>query len=413
MRESLLERLTTPEANPAHAAPLSLAVFEHSGDQILEGVLHDASGRWWWIAKGVPRLLPSTLYASAERERRFARELRRLDLQPTRTHQRPRSVERDTRDRFGREWRLFRDWGFHRAAEAASPELRGGLWPHTLDAFRSKTFLADRVGGALVLDAGADNGRFTAAALHEGAREVIAVDLGWGVEVCQERFASDRRVHVVQANLLELPIRCVDVAFSIGVLMHTRDPRAAFVRIAQAVAPQGLLAVRLYHRGNWAYEAIDHLMRCWTTKLSPPAQLRLARRLAEVGKAVERVSARRPSRGGLTLQQRLYRVFRHWPTVHHNLDWWSAPRASHHTLAQTLAWAAAAQLRPLRTNPPLETVDRRWGFFEWPESLTALFQKAPAAAERRSDATVLEPKTRRASETLTPSAAGPAACTPS
>jgi|GEM_PF-2534031 len=379
MRESLLEWLRSPSEAPEASAPLRLAVFEHAAGDIREGALYTDTGKWWWIAAGVPRLTSTDLYRSIERETCFAANLKRLDLAPMdagSTKAGAPSIEIATRDRFGAEWRMFREWGFLDCVPAGEEaEHRGGLWTDTLRAFRLKTFLANQLQGAVVLDAGCGNGRFTKAALSEGAHQVIAVDLGWGVDVAAERFRDDPRVNVVQASLLELPVAQVDAAFSIGVLMHTRDPRAALARIARAVKPDGLFAVRMYHKGNWAYEALDARIRSLTTRLSPQAQLRFARAMAGLGRIVESAEHRLGPRG---LRMKVYQVVHNWPTVHHNLDWWSAPRASHHTVNEICRWGFAAQLEPVKTDPPFPGPEK-WRFFEHPESLTALFRKQPAA----------------------------------
>jgi SAM-dependent methyltransferase len=269
---------------------------------------------------------------------------------------------------------MFRDWGHllepPRGLEA---EHQGGLWQNTLSAFESKTFLPGRLEGKLVLDAGCGNGRFTRAALENGAREVLSVDIGWGVDAAWEHLSKDPRVHIVQASLFDLPIRQVDVAFSLGVLMHTGDAARAFREVARCVGPEGLLAVRMYHRGNWAYETVDRALRMVTTRLEPSAQLSLSQRLALLGQWLQRRDAVRPG-----TRARWYRILRNWPTVHHNLDWWSAPVATHHTVDEVSRWAESAGFSTVSTDPPREP--NRYGFWSWPEALTALFVRRGESA---------------------------------
>ncbi|MCH9057742.1 MAG: class I SAM-dependent methyltransferase [Planctomycetes bacterium] len=378
MRESLVRHLAPPtgEADP-HAPALKLAVFSREGEHVVEGVLYDRSGRWWWIAGGIPRLLPAGLYRNRTMEQQHHGALERLGLDPAGAGARagPGSrLDHQTMDRFGDEWRVFRDWGYHdQAPEGREAEFQGGLWANTLSAFASKTFLCGRVGGKLCLDAGCGNGRFTAAALAGGAGEVIAMDIGWGVEAAFEHHRDDPRVHVVQASLFDLPIRRVDVAFSIGVLMHTGDAQRAFMRVASVVGPGGLLAVRMYHRGNIAYELTDRALRMATTRLSRRRQMRLAERMAGFGRWLCERDAAAPG-----TRVRWYSVVRNWPTVHHNLDWWGAPVATHHTVPEVLRWAHAAGLGVVKTDPAHGR--ERYGFWEWPEALTALFERAPVWA---------------------------------
>lgn len=384
MRESTLEHLTVPGTPPGAPAPqLSLHALAHAGDQVEEGLLVAPNGAWWWIAGGVPRMLPDSLYRSPELEEKYAEILKKLGLEAPRAVSTTTTLEHRTIDRFGSEWLMFRDWGWHESPPAgANPdEYHGGLVANTRAAFRNKTFLEGRLDGTLALDAGCGNGRFTRAALECGCREVIAVDLGWGVDACYEHHRHDARVHVVQASLFDLPVRRVQVAFSIGVLMHTGDARRAMESVAAIVDPGGLIAVRLYHRGNWAYELTDRAVRGVSTRLSKPAQVALARRMSGLGRWLIR-----RDRGQLFGPRRMrwYQVLRNWPTIHHNLDWWSAPVASHHTAPEVCQWGRASGLQVLQSDPP-ESLPAP-GFWTYPEALTVLFERprnavAPAVSK--------------------------------
>lgn len=311
------------------------------------------------------------MYRNAELEARHRARLYGLGLSlPAESAGRGRlhRVQTETIDRFGHEWQVFREWGYHDAAVVGDdPAFRGGRWVDTLSAFRSKTFLEGLIDGALCLDAGCGNGRFSAAAAASGAAEVLGVDIGWGVDAAFERHRDNPKINIVQGSLFELPVRGVDAAFSIGVLMHTGDAARAFRSVAGAVVPGGLMAVRMYHRGNWAYEMVDGGIRRVTTRLGKGAQMRFARAMAGLGQRLDG-SAR----------MKWYRVLRNWPTVHHNLDWWSAPVASHHTSGEVVRWGRRAGLHAIRVDPPAE--QERYGFWEWPEALTVLFER-PAEAE--------------------------------
>jgi len=220
-------------------------------------------------------------------------------------------------DCFGTEWLMFRDWGYLDAPPPGKElEYKGALWHETQRAFRLKTFLDGRLDNQLVLDAGCGNGRFTRAALDQGAKTVLAVDLGWGVDAAHHHHRSDRRVHTIQASLFDLPIAPVDAAFSLGVLMHTGDAPRAFASVARVVRPDGLLGVRLYHKGNRAYETLDRSIRAVTTRLPKWGQLATAHALAHSGRALLWVDRAIPG-----LRSRSYSIIHNWPTVHHNLDW--------------------------------------------------------------------------------------------
>jgi SAM-dependent methyltransferase len=75
----------------------------------------------------------------------------------------------------------------------------------------------------------------------------------------------------VQADIFAMPFRdeTFDLAYSIGVLHHTPDTRAAFDRVASTVKPGGSLAVYLYDR----YAVNHHFSDLWrriTTRIPLP-----------------------------------------------------------------------------------------------------------------------------------------------
>ena len=130
--------------------------------------------------------------------------------------------------------------------------------------------------GRLVLDAGVGSGRFAEVAAHKGA-EVIGVDLSDAVDAARTNLRGVDHTHVVQADIFSLPFLpgTFDLAYSIGVLHHTPDPRAAFRHVADVVKPGGKLAVYLYYRSALAHLGSD-LLRHVTTRLPTPIMLGLS-----------------------------------------------------------------------------------------------------------------------------------------
>ena len=121
--------------------------------------------------------------------------------------------------------------------------------------------------GRLVLDLGVGAGRFAEVAAANGA-EVVAVDLSTAVDVARDALDPAAAVHFVQADVFALPFRpgSFDIAYAIGVLHHTPDPRAAFRCLAEMARPDGDVAVYVYDRYGWTYRAAD-LWRRLTTRL--------------------------------------------------------------------------------------------------------------------------------------------------
>ncbi len=159
---------------------------------------------------------------------------------------------------FGRQWNRY---------DVARPDEDDAV-------FRVKTGLnPDDLRGKLVLDAGCGGGRY-ARLLGERGANVVGVDLSDAVEKAASLCAEFRNVAIVRADLLDLPLadEAFDVAFSIGVMHHSPDPRGAFAQVASKVRPGGRLVVWLYRKNVMAQEWINSGLRAMTTRM-PPALL--------------------------------------------------------------------------------------------------------------------------------------------
>jgi ubiquinone/menaquinone biosynthesis C-methylase UbiE len=90
-------------------------------------------------------------------------------------------------------------------------------------------------------------GRFTEVCCDAGA-EVHAVDLSNAVEVAAQNLRDRKSAHFYQADIFRLPFadESFDRVFSIGVLHHTPDTKAAFYRLVRLVRPGGRIAIWVY-----------------------------------------------------------------------------------------------------------------------------------------------------------------------
>ena len=116
--------------------------------------------------------------------------------------------------------------------------------------FRQKTgFTPEELRGKLVLDAGVGAGRYTDVVSRWGA-DVVGVDLSYAVEASQRNFADRSNVFIAQADIGALPFRpcSFDAIFSIGVLHHTPDTRAYFLKLVSLLKPGGTIAIWVYPR---------------------------------------------------------------------------------------------------------------------------------------------------------------------
>ena len=107
----------------------------------------------------------------------------------------------------------------------------------------------------------------------------MGVDLTTAVDAAYANIGRQERVHLVQADIFAMPFRpeSFDLAYSIGVLHHTPDPRTAFGRVATMVKPAGGFAVYLYHGyGLRLVHTCSDLIRSVTTRLPVRLMLVLA-----------------------------------------------------------------------------------------------------------------------------------------
>lgn len=224
MKKSLLTLLTCPDCQSGFEARA-----ERTDDEdVLEGMLVcKVCGQTFPIVRGIPRFLSSDLGAAKEA----------------------------TAKAFGYEWTHY-----SALTEADKAEFLDWIKPLTPKAF------VDRV----VLDGGCGKGRHIALAAEFGAREVVGIDLSDAVEAAYQNTRHLPNVHVVQADIFNLPFAApFDLAYSIGVLHHLPEPKEGFMAMGRHVKPGGRLSI-------WVYGKEGNL---WIEKIVNPVRIHLTSRL--------------------------------------------------------------------------------------------------------------------------------------
>jgi len=169
---------------------------------------------------------------------------------------------------FGFQWNRF--------AQAQLDSANGTT--RSLDTFVLKTgWRLEDLGGRRVLDAGCGMGRFAEVCANAGA-DVHAIDLSVAVEAAHANLGRRANVHVYQADIMRLPFAeaSFDRIYSIGVLHHTPDTRAAFLALCPLLKPGGTIAIWVYTRelaqrfagGEALRKLTPHLPKRWLLSLS-------------------------------------------------------------------------------------------------------------------------------------------------
>jgi len=224
MKPAALEVLVCPTCKGA----LTMIETARRGGEILEGALrcHDCIALFP-IVRGVPRFVSAGSYAGS----------------------------------FGYQWKQFR---------SVQLDSQNGRDESRRSFLETTGWTAAGLRGKRVLDAGVGAGRYAEVAAQAGA-EVFGVDLTEAVDAAYDNIGESAGVHLIQADIFSLPFRerTFDCAYSIGVLHHTPDPRAAFACVTASVKPGGSVAVYLYKHPGPARYGPD-LIRSVTTRLPLP-----------------------------------------------------------------------------------------------------------------------------------------------
>jgi len=230
MKRSALRFLVCPSCKD----DLELRVREERGPETLEGSLvSPGCGRAYPIVRGVPRFVERPEYASS----------------------------------FGYQWNRFRSVQL----DSANGRRESEREMETTTGWTEADYR-----GRLVLDAGVGAGRYAEVVADKGG-EVVGIDLTTAVDAAYANIGRRDGVHLIQADIFAMPFRdaTFDLAYSIGVLHHTPDTRAAFERVAQVVRPGGGLAVYLYARYGPGHRFPDAIRKV-TTRLPPRVTLALS-----------------------------------------------------------------------------------------------------------------------------------------
>ena len=258
-------------------------------------------------------------------------------------------------ENFSKEWRRF---GRTQLDSCNSTQ-------QSYDSFIVKTgFNLAGLHGRRVLDAGCGAGRYTEIALAHGG-EVFAVDASESVVSAQENIGEHPLCHVLQADVLNLPLReqSFDYIFSLGVLHHTVNTKQAFMRLLPLLKPDGEIAIWVYSAEGArqkAYNALSGVYRAITTRIPLNWVYTLSEWTASLYKteygqgktaspATRIISMLVPHSSHPDPEWRVLDTF----------DWYSAKYQHKHTYAEVESWFHEGGLIPYRLDFPVAVKGRR------------------------------------------------------
>jgi SAM-dependent methyltransferase len=294
MKPAFASRLRCPQCR----GPLTAAGAASDEGEIASGSLTCPKDHRVPIVRGIPRFVPGEGYAQS----------------------------------FGYEWNL------HRRTQLDSSQSH-----ESEETFKQKTGLRpEDLRGKLVLDVGCGMGRFADVASRWGAT-VVGIDLSSAVEAASDNLGGRSNVHLAQADVFALPFAegSFDIIYSIGVLHHTPDTRAAFLRLPPLLKAGGTIAIWVYssHR-PWRFWSSD-ILRVATTRLPKTWLYRLCHVAVPLYYVCRIPIAGNVVRGLLPISVHPKPDWRILDTF----DWYSPSYQWKHSRAEVAGWFETAGLR--------------------------------------------------------------------
>ncbi len=158
-------------------------------------------------------------------------------------------------DRFGYEWGKYSE-----VNEIYESQFARWVQPLTPASFSGKR----------VLDVGCGMGRNSFWALKWGASEVVAFDFDTRSVEAAKRNLAVKNAQVVFKSVYESTWKDeFDIAMSIGVIHHLKEPKVAIQKMVDAVKPGGVVCIWVYgYEGNeWIVRYVDPIRKAITSKL--------------------------------------------------------------------------------------------------------------------------------------------------
>lgn len=221
--------------DPYTLEPLSIEITERDADNVITGALLSRTNRFP-IIRGIPR------FNLKERSEKYTKS-------------------------FGYQWNKWPYVQFE--GENVNKPMEG----HTSQMFQRITEISGKgvnLVDQYICDIGCGSGRFIDV-ISKSANFLIGIDSSESVEAAGQKFITNARILICQADVLNLPLKgsVIDQVYSIGVLHHTEDPKKGVKEISRILKPNGSAAISVYGKGGYYDSEIVGLYRKFFAKTWP------------------------------------------------------------------------------------------------------------------------------------------------
>ncbi len=278
-------KLVNDLRGPRSSEPLELTVIDQRDGEVVAGVLTEPSGNWYPIIDAVPRLLVSNpdpeIAAFAQRHQ--------LDRSRGPFSESEESDGDRTRSSFSSKWEVIDRYG-------QRPQEADFLLDWYCRKFGVRSVVELRrlyASKKRVLEVGCGPGFHVGQMAGSGAGEVFAVDNGSAAIHAYQNTRQFDNVHVIQADLLNLPFAAggFDFVVADGVLHHTPSTRDALRAVHRQLKPGGMLFFYVYKQMGPIREFSDSFIRERMSRMDPASCRRACEAFTELGRELSRLGA--------------------------------------------------------------------------------------------------------------------------
>lgn len=265
--------------------PLTVEAFVSDGDQIIEGVLKAADGRWLPIIDGVPTFLTGVLQQDLTA---FANK-HGLPWQASSARD-AAAEQAKTNQTFSDKWTRFKNYGL----EPLHQKFLYGWFMKKFNLATLEELKAFHAKRKRILECGPGSGFNSRFMAEQTKGEVFALDISAAAVTTYENTRDLANCTVVQADLMEAPFPddYFDFIIADGVLHHTPDTRLAVEALYRKLQPGGQFFFYVYKKMGPARVFCDEHIRKNFMPMTPDECYAACEGLTELGRELSRLNAK-------------------------------------------------------------------------------------------------------------------------